>query len=145
MAAIKPVDSAAEKWTRRASVSQQDYMSGVENPRVSWAQAAQAADASYRSGVTAAANAGRFAAGVKAAGDDRWKRGARDKGPNRYSEGVQLATGEWQKGFSPYHEAIRNLNLPARGPKGSPANLARVTAIATALRGLKERTGGGSR
>jgi len=145
MAAIRPVDQSAEKWSRRASVSQQDYVSGVENPRVSWAQAAQAAGASYRQGVVAAANAGRFEQGVKAAGDERWRKGARDKGPNRYSEGVQLSTGEWQRGFAPYHEAIKSLTLPARGPKGSPANLARVTAVSQALRQLKERTSGGSR
>lgn len=145
MAAIRPVEQSAEKWSRRAAVAQTDYVQGVENPRASWAAAAQAAGQSYRQGVTAAANAGRFEAGVKAAGDERWRRGARDKGPNRFAEGVQLATGEWQRGFGPYQEAIKNLQLPARGPKGSPANLTRVSAVAGALRSLKERSAASGR
>jgi len=61
------------------------------------------------------------------------------KGPQRFAEGVQLAEGEWQKGFGPYHTAISNLSLPARGPAGSPANLQRVAAIATTLRAVKDR------
>lgn len=145
MASIRPVEQSADKWARRASVAQQDYVQGVENPRTSWAAASQAAGQSYRQGVMQAANAGRFEAGVKMAGDDRWRTGARTKGPNRFAEGVQLATGEWQRGFAPYAEAIKSLQLPPRGPKGSPGNLQRVTQVATALRGVKERSTGGSR
>lgn len=141
MAAIRPVEQSAEKWSRRAGVAQEDYVKGVESPRAPWAAAATAAGPSFRAGVIAAANAGRYEAGVKAAGDDRWRAGARNKGPARYSEGVQLAVGEWQRGFTPYAEAIRNLTLPPRGPKGSAANIQRVTAVATALRGVKERGG----
>lgn len=145
MAAIKPQEQSAEKWQRRAAVAGPDYQQGVQAPRTPWAQAAGAADASYRQGVTAAANAGRYAAGVRKAGDEKWRQNALAKGPGRFAEGVQLAVGEWQKGFAPYQSAIAALTLPARGPAGSPQNLQRVATVAQALRQVKERAGGGTR
>lgn len=141
MAAIKPLEQASDKWVRRAAVASPDYAQGVESPRQNWEEAAVAADSNYRAGVTAAANAGRFAAGVRAAGSEKWKRGALQKGPSRFTEGVTLAKDDWAKGFSPYREAIASIKLPPRGPAGSPANLQRVAAIATALRQLRERKG----
>lgn len=141
MAAIKGIDQSADKWTRRAAVAAPDYTAGVDNPRTDWADASVNADANYRAGVTAAAAAGRYSIGVRAAGSERWKSGALKKGPGRFSEGVAIAKDDWAKGFSPYREAISALKLPPRGPAGSPQNIQRVTAIATALRQLRERKG----
>jgi hypothetical protein len=144
VAAIKPIEQSSEKWQRRAQVAGPDYANGVTNPRTSWSQAASAADQNYRAGVTAAASAGRFASGVRRAGDERWRQNALTKGPARFAEGVTLAVGDWQRGFAPMQAAISSLALPARGPAGSPQNLQRVAAIATALRGVKTRAGGGT-
>lgn len=145
MANIKSLEASADKWTRRASVAGEDYRKGVESPRTPWDQAAAAAAQSYQQGVTAAATSGRFAAGVRKAGNAKWQRNSAAKGPNRFAEGVSLAVGEWQAGFQPYQSAISSLQLPARGPAGSPQNLQRVTAVATALRAVRERAGGTSR
>lgn len=139
MANIKPIDQSSSKWNRRAAVATADYQAGVEAPRTPWSAAAAAADASYRAGVTAAASAGRFAAGVKAAGEERWKRAAATKGPSRFAEGVALAVDDWMRGFQPYQAAVSALSLPARGPKGSPQNIQRVSAVASALRQVRER------
>lgn len=138
MAAVKPVDQSSEKWMRRAAVAGEDYRAGINNPRVPWDQAAVAADANYRQGVTAAANGGRFAAGVRRVGVERWRTAATSKGPQRFAEGVALATGEWSRGFMPYHNALSNLTLPPRGPAGSPQNLQRVASVAQALRAVRE-------
>jgi hypothetical protein len=140
MAAIKPIDQSASKWQRRASVAGPDYLTGVQNPRTPWAQAAQAANGNYVSAVTTAAQAGRYAAGVKKAGDTKWATNATAKGPSRYAEGVNLAVGSWQTGFQPYQTALSSLTLPARGPTGSPQNLQRVQAVVTTLRNLKTGT-----
>lgn len=145
MANIKPLETSADKWTRRASVAGEDYRKGVESPRTPWDQAATAAAGAYQQGVTAAATQGRFAAGVRKAGNAKWARNAAAKGPNRFAEGVNLAVGEWSAGFQPYQTAIAGLALPPRGPAGSPQNLQRVTAVAQALRAVRERAGGGTR
>lgn len=138
MAAIKPLEQSADKWTRRAAVAGEDYRAGVQAPRVPWDQASIAADANYRQGVTAAANAGRYASGVRKVGVERWRQNASAKGPQRFAEGVALAQGEWQRGFGPYQTALSALALPPRGPAGSPQNLQRVQTVATALRAVRE-------
>jgi len=139
MANIKPIDQAADKYTRRAAVAGADYAQGIENPRKDWATATVAGEENYKAGVTAAAAAGRFGKGVKKAGSEKWKSNAKAKGPSRFAEGVALAKGDWEKGFSPYHSAISALQLPKRGPKGSPQNLQRVAAVANTLRGVYEK------
>jgi hypothetical protein len=141
MAAIKDLTKSSDKWSRRAAVATPDYQAGVTTPRRSWADAAAAAESNYKQGVTQAATAGRFGAGVKRAGDQRWRDGALSKGPSRYSEGVALAVQDWATGFKPYQEVISNVQLPPRGPAGSPQNLQRVAVIAQANRQLKEKLG----
>lgn len=130
---IKAIDRIAEKWARVTPQRTQDYTEGIESPRRDWAAATAAADATYREGVTKAANAGMFAKGVRAAGTPKWQSRARSKGPQRFSEGVQIAQPDYQQGFQPYADTIRSTTLPPRFPKGDPRNLARVAVIATAL------------
>ncbi len=141
MANIKPIDQASDKWIRRAAVAGPDYQKGIENPKADWETASIEASGNYKAGVIAAANAGRFERGIKIAGTAKWKRNAMAKGPNRFAEGVALAQDDWEKGFGPYHSVIAALKLPPRGPKGSPANMQRVAAVAMALRSLKEKKG----
>lgn len=141
MAAIKDIGDSARKWANRAAVAGEDYRQGIANPRQAWDTASIAADGNYRQGVTAAASAGRYAAGIRKAGVERWRKNATTKGPQRFAEGVNLATDEWQAGFGPYQAAINSLQLPARGPAGSAQNLQRVTAVAQALRRVKEGQG----
>ena len=139
MAAIKPVEQAADKWVRRAGVAGIDYENGIRNPRRAWADASKAAEKNYQAGVTQAAARGAYGKGITAAGEDKWKTNAIKKGPGRFAEGVNIGRDEWQKGFAPYHSAISALSLPERGPKGDPKNIQRVAAIATALRTLKTK------
>lgn len=141
MAAIKPIDVSSDKWVRRAAVAAPDYQNGVQNPRRPWATAAAEGEANYKAGVVAAANAGRYGIGVKAAGNDKWQSGAMKKGPGRFTEGVAMARDDWGKGFAPYQAAIGGLVLPPRGVRGSPQNIQRVSAVATALRTVRERIG----
>lgn len=145
MANVKPLELSADKWQRRAAVAGDDYRKGVESPRTPWDTASAAAAGAYQQGVTQAATSGRYAAGIRRAGAQKWQRNSMAKGPNRFAEGVQLAVGEWQQGFAPYQAAISSVTLPPRGPAGSPANLQRVNAMATALRAVKERAGGQQR
>jgi hypothetical protein len=141
MAAIKPIEQSSDKWVRRASVAGADYLTGVQNPRKPWAAGAAEGEGNYKAGVVAAANAGRFGVGVRAAGDEKWRNGALKKGPGRFAEGVAIGKDDWGKGFAPYQSAIAALALPNRGPKGSAQNIQRVSTLCTALRTLKEKGG----
>lgn len=66
-------------------------------------------------------------------GTSGWQTAAIAKGPSRFSEGVNLATDKYEKGFAPYRDVIDKLSLPPRGPKGDPTNIQRVAAVAKAL------------
>ena len=145
MAAIKPIEQSAQKWQRRAENAGQDYEMGVKNPRTSWVAAASAAGPAYRLAVTAAAGRGAFEAGVRRAGDEKWRKNSEEKGVTRYPEGVRLAVGEWQKGYTPYQAGVQALTLPARGVTGSEANYQRAALVGKASRAIKERLSGGSR
>lgn len=142
---IKPIEQSADKWLRRATVAGPDYENGVSNPRVSWSQAASAAENNYKAGVAAAAAAGRYSGGIRRAGDTKWRNNAVAKGAVRFADGVRLATGEWQSGFAPFQSALSGLTLPPRGPAGSPQNLQRVQQVDTTLRQVKERMGGAAK
>lgn len=141
MAAIRPIEQASGRWSRRSAAAAPDYQTGVQNPRRDWAAAAAEANTVYQQAVTQAAAQGRFAAGVRKAGSAKWQQMSVQKGPGRFAEGVQISAEEWAKGFTPYHQAISAVTLPARGPRGSPQNIQRVAAIATALNQVKTRAG----
>lgn len=142
MANIKDISKASDKWVRRASVAQPDYVDGVKNPRTSWSESAIAAHDSYKAGVQAAINKGSYVAGIKSAGDEAWAAGAEKKGADRYAQGVALAKDNWQVGYEPYAKVIADVKLPPRGPKGSPQNYQRVQAVGQALRAHKEKMKG---
>jgi hypothetical protein len=109
----------------------------VTNTTRSWAANASAAEGNYRSGVTQAASSGRFGKGVQKAGDAKWKKGATEKGPARFAQGVAVAESDYSGAMAPVLETIARTDLPPRGPVGSDGNYGRVAAIGKALRQLK--------
>jgi hypothetical protein len=134
----KDLASIAEKFATVTPQRADQYTKGVQAPRVDWAQATAASEESYKAGVTAAAVAGRFGKGVRKAGSAKWQKGAIEKGSTRFQTGVALAKDDYQQGFAPYHQVISGLTLPPRFSRRDPRNIARVTAVATALGKAKE-------
>jgi len=140
MPPIKPISEIAAKWARVAPTRQEDYLKGVQSPRVAWEAGATAADAAWKAGTTAAVAGGRFTAGVRAAGNAKWQRKAIELGPSRFATGTQAAAPDFEKGFGPYRAVIESTTLPPRRPKGDPGNIDRVRAMAAALATAKKRT-----
>lgn len=137
MAQVKPLGTISDKWNRRASSAGQEYTEGVGSPRRPWAAATKAAEANYEQGVQASIGRKAFGKGVDAAGDAKWRERSETLGGARFASGVAASQDEYTKGFSRYHQVLSSLSLPPRGAKGSPANLQRVAAVATALRNAK--------
>lgn len=144
MPAVKDISRVAAKWAQNAGSASGSYAEGVQNPKTDWATATAAAQENYKIAVTKAANEGRFARGVSRAGTAKQQGNALQKGVQRYSQGVAVAQPDYSAGVEPYLNVIRNVTLPPRKPKGDPANIQRVAAIATALNAAKVgRTPGG--
>lgn len=137
MAQTKSLSDTTAKWGRRAGSAGQEYADGVQSPRRSWAAATQAAEVNYEQGVQASIGRKSFGKGVAKAGDAKWKDRATTLGSARFASGVAASENEYSKGFAPYLSVLAGLTLPPRGAKGSPQNLARVAAVANALRNAK--------
>lgn len=138
MAFIRSIEVVAKKWASVTPGRTEDYRFGVTNPRRPWATAAAAAEPAYEAGVTQAIAKKRFGKGVKQAGDEKWSRGAVEKGTMRWGPGVALAEPDYRSGFAPYRDAIERCTLPPRYARRDPRNLERVKAIVNALVAAKE-------
>lgn len=136
-AQVPSIARVAAKWARRAGSAGAEYEEGVRSTTKDWAANTAAAEKNFVAGVTAAANAGRFGRGVQKAGNARWKRNASEKGPMRFSQGVQLAEGDYAGQMGPVLEAISRIDLPLKGIRGSDANIGRVAALAKGLHQLR--------
>jgi hypothetical protein len=134
---IKDLARSAQKWAERTAAASGDYTAGVQNPKVDWGTATAAANETYKQGVTKAANENRFQRGVQKAGTQKWQHGAASKGASRFAQGVAIAQPDYTAGFEPYARVIENTTLPPRKPKGDPANIQRVAALAAALSAAK--------
>lgn len=137
MAKIKDTARIAAKWKRRAESAGPEYEEGVRNPRADWATQTAAAESNYEQGVQASISRKAFGKGVRKAGTEKWQKNALEKGPSRFATGVALAQDNYETGFAPFQATIASLQLPPRGPKGDPKNIARVAAIAKALHAKK--------
>ncbi len=133
----------AGKWVRRAAVATEDYKAGVQNPRRDWEAATVEAKDIHKQATMEALNRGAFQAGVEQAGTEKWKRKSLGKGADRFASGVSDAEKDYSTAVGPYLDAIEGVKLPPRGPKGDPKNIARVAAIAKALRDQKLKIQGG--
>ena len=133
MVKVKPVEKVVEKWKARASVAATDYKDGIANPKRDWAEATTAAQETWKKALTEAMARNAFAAGVKEAGTDKWKKKALAVGPTRFTEGVAAAVDEYKKKISEVLSIIEGIELPPRGPRGSESNYERVKAIGKAL------------
>lgn len=140
MPKIKDLSTISRKWTTVTPQRQGEYKTGVENPREDWKTATLAASGRYQTGVQQAIADKRFDKGVNNAGTSKWQTNASTKGPGRWAEGVAQGGSAYETGFQPYRDVIANTNLPARGPKGDPANIQRVAVLAKALNDKKKAT-----
>lgn len=142
MAAIRPIDQIARKWAAVTPGRSGEYESGIKAPRRDWAKATSGASDAYKAGVTQAIAKDSFAKGVNRVGTSAWQDGSLQKGVSRWGPGVSLAQEKYQRGFAAFRDAIERVVLPARGARGDPRNLQRVTAIVDALRKTKVAQGG---
>jgi hypothetical protein len=137
---VKDAASSAAKFVARAQSAAPDYQKGVQNAGQKWQTNASASSDSYAAGVQTAISSGRFVKGINNAGAAKYSTNASGKGAQRYPQGVAQAGPQWQAQTQPYLDTIASLTLPARRPKGDPANFQRSQLVADALR--KKKVGG---
>lgn len=143
--AIKPIDQAQERWERRSAAAAGDYVKGTDSPKRPWAESTIAAEANYKIAVVAAANAGRMGAGVRKAGNAKWKSAIERKGSANYQTGIAGAGPMWAQGSRPYQGAVASITLPPRGAKNSTDNYRRTQLVGDTQYKLKQAMLSGTR
>ncbi len=135
----KTASVAVVKWQSRSAGAGSDYAEGARTTDKDQAQRAIAAKAVYQQALQESFTRDAYARGLGKSGKAGWLAGVEQKGTANYSTGVsadsarQKYLSESGK-FDPARKAADSL---PRGPKGSPANLQRVTAVVSALRAAK--------
>jgi hypothetical protein len=135
--AIKDVGTLQTKYVNRATNAVSDYKAGVMAPRASQSGNAIAAAGNWQSAVSSSAALARFKSGLSKAGDQGWQAGASGKGANHYADGVRGGAQKWATNVQPFLQTLSGLSLPAKGIRGSDANIQRVSAVAAALHAQK--------
>lgn len=130
---------AVLKWGSRAAGASNDYAEGAQRTTKDQAALAIAAKGNYQAGITEAISKGRYEKGLQRSGKSGWQKGIAEKGINNYGVGVGSASAaaKYSQNSGKYDSARNAANNVPRGPKGSPANIGRVTAVVTALRAAK--------
>lgn len=139
MAAIRSIERIAKKWASVTPGRTGDYQAGIESPRRDWEASTAGAEDAYQAGVSQAIAEKRFGKGVRAAGTEKWQRGAIEKGTQRWGPGVAMAESTFAAGYAPFRDAIERATLPPRYARRDPRNLNRVKAVVDALIGASKR------
>jgi hypothetical protein len=134
---VKDITKSAAKFVARAGVAGQDYASGVQAAGTSQFDNALAAKASWAAGVQQAAANDAFAKGLNKAGPQKWQTMATTKGVKNYPAGVAAASSSYVAGVTPFFNALSNLTLSQRFPRGDPRNQQRSVDVQTALHKLR--------
>ena len=133
---VKNITAVVQKWQTNAGAATPYYTAGINAPKQDQAQAAISQAGVWQAAVSQAQKA--FTQGLeKASQQGKWKANSLSKGAQRYAGGITAGIAAFTSGMGAVLQVIAGVNLPAKGPKGSPANVARVSAVNDALRAAK--------
>jgi hypothetical protein len=130
---VKSAADVAAKWAEVTPARSSYYQKGVTGAGTDWEKNAAAAAGAYKAAVSAGNIDKMFSGGIKKAGGAKFERKALEVGVGRFGSGVTAAVPDYQANVAPMLDTISALTLPARQPRGSAANLQRVSVIADAL------------
>jgi cytochrome c551/c552 len=129
------VPSAAEvakKWADVTPARAPYYESETPKASSKWEADAAGAANIYKTAVQAANIGQMFAGGIKGKAA-KFARKVKDVGVARYGPGISAAQGDMQAGVSAPLDELSKIEIPDRGPRGSPGNYAIVQKIGDPL------------
>lgn len=130
---VKSAADIAKKWAEVTPARASYYEQAAPAAAGQWEANASAASSTYKAGISVAGIEKRFIGGIKNAGAAKYSRKVKDVGVSRYSPGVTAAQADMEKGFGDYVSVLEGIELPDRGPRGSPSNYAIVEKVGSAL------------
>lgn len=133
MIKTKPLADVVSKFIEVTPARSAYYEKGAVGAGADWEKNATAAKAAFKAGVSAPNIDSMYAGGVKKAGAAKFDRKVKDVGVARFGPGVTASATDYASGMGPMLDTIASITLPARAPRGSEANYARVREIGTKL------------
>ena len=130
---VKPIAQVVDKWATNASAAAVYYESGVKGAGADWESGALAAGPAFKAGVSAGNIQQMFEGGIRKAKAEKYVRKAVEVGVGRFPTGISAGKSDYNSGIEPMLSTISGLTLSTRGPRGSAANIQRVSQIADAL------------
>ena len=130
---VKSAAEIAQKWADVTPARASYYEAEAPAAAAEWEANTVAAGGTYKAGISVAGIEKRFVGGVKRAGAEKFGRKVRDVGVARYAPGVAAAQSDMMTGVADYVAVLEGLEIPDRGPRGSPANYAIVQKVGEAL------------
>lgn len=131
---VRPIDQAQKKFADRAAAARGDYQTGVQNAGPKWLAGTTAAEGAWADGTRAAIDQGRFGAGVRKSGPQKYQDRASKLGPDRFATGVREGADAWGQGFRPYAEDLRAFDAGPKGMRGSTQNAERARNVSQRMR-----------
>ena len=134
---VRPLDQSQKKFADRASAARPDYEAGVRGAGAKWIAGASAAEGAWSDGTRAAIDAGRYGAGIRKAGPNKFQDRAVKLGPDRFVTGVREGAAAWGEGFRPFADDLRSFDAGPKGMRGSDQNAQRARRTADRMRAKK--------
>lgn len=134
---MKSAQSVGQKFVERAGAASGDYVKGARETSKDQSALAIAAIPRMKLALNKAIDSGRVQKGLSASGKNGWLDGVTKKGEERFGSGVAVSMNKYVTNSSKYDGARNAAASLPRGEKGSATNLAKVTAVVTALRTAK--------
>jgi hypothetical protein len=133
MPGTKSAAASAQKWATRAGSASTDYAEGAAGAGQKWQTQSAGAAATFKQAVSSGNIEARYSAGIQRSGAAKYTRKVTSVGASRYSGGVSDGRQDYETAIGPVLQTIAGVTLPVRKPRGDPANIARVSAITSAL------------
>ena len=130
---VKSAADIAQKWAEVTPGKSGYYATEAPAAGAEWEANTVAAGGTYTAGIAVAGIGKRFIGGVKRAGAAKFARKVKDVGVARYGPGVAAAQADMSAGMADYVGVLEGLEIPDRGPRGSPGNYAIVEKVGSAL------------
>ena len=130
---VKSAADIAKKWAEVTPGKSGYYEAEAPAAGAEWEANTVASGGTYTASLATAGIGQRFIGGVKRAGAAKFSRKVKDVGVARYGPGVAAAKADMEKGVADYVSVLEGLEIPDRGPRGSPGNYAIVEKVGSAL------------
>lgn len=138
---VKNMNDAQANYVAGAAGAGAKYVKGIEGA-TDWQAKAIAGEKLYAEKLQEAIAAGRRAKGLARVSNEEWKSRAKDVGGARIGQGMTKGASKWAREFTPYSDALKGTELPARTADGMQNLINRGGAVVQAMMDKKKELKG---